>query len=282
MKKIGIIGAGTMGSGIAQILALKSLEVTLIDIDEGALEKGLDRIKKNLERSHAKERISQAEMENALSLITVSSDWVALKEMDLILEAAAEDFKIKVEIFKQLDKICEDKTIFATNTSSLSISQLALETNREEQFIGMHFFNPVPVMKLVEIVKGAKTNSQTVKLVKDLAHKLDKRPVEVLDSPGFIVNRLLIPMINEAAVLYGENVASPEAIDKAMELGANHPIGPLALADLIGIDVCLAIMESLHQSLKNDKYQPAQILKEKVKQGHLGRKSKKGFYDYNQ
>ncbi len=281
MKKIGIIGSGTMGSGIAQILALKGYRVIIIDIEEETLKKGMQRIDKQLERSVSKERLTQEEKDRAISLVSGSTALNDLQVADLVIEAAIEDMEIKKEIFNELDAICRPEVILATNTSSLSITELSRATRRPDKVVGMHFFNPVPVMKLVEVVKGEDTSAETVNTVKEIAQNLDKRPIEVKDRPGFVVNRLLIPMINEAAFLYGEKVASPEAIDKGMELGANHPIGPLALADLIGLDVCLAIMKSLHKNLGDDKYRPAPILEEKVGKGELGRKSKQGFYSYS-
>lgn len=281
MQKIGIIGSGTMGSGIAQILALKGYQVIIIDIEEETLKKGMQRIDKQLERSVSKERLTQEEKDRAISLVSGSTALNDLQVADLVIEAAIEDMEIKKEIFNELDAICRPEVILATNTSSLSITELSRATRRPDKVVGMHFFNPVPVMKLVEVVKGEDTSAETVNTVKEIAQNLDKRPIEVKDRPGFVVNRLLIPMINEAAFLYGEKVASPEAIDKGMELGANHPIGPLALADLIGLDVCLAIMKSLHKNLGDDKYRPAPILEEKVGKGELGRKSKQGFYSYS-
>lgn len=281
MQKIGIIGSGTMGSGIAQILALKGYQVIIVDIEEEALKKGIQRIEKQLERNVSKERLTQEEKERALSLIGSTTSMTDLQVVDLVIEAAIEDMEIKKDIFNELEAICRPEVILATNTSSLSITDLARATTRPEKIVGMHFFNPVPVMKLVEVVKGEDTSEETVSTIKEMAQNLDKRPIEVKDSPGFVVNRLLIPMINEAALLYGEKVASAEAIDKGMELGANHPIGPLALADLIGLDVCLAIMKSLHENLEDDKYKPAPVLEEKVANGELGRKSKQGFYSYS-
>ncbi len=281
MQKIGIIGSGTMGSGIAQILALKGYQVIIVDIEEEALKKGIQRIEKQLERNVSKERLTQEEKERALSLIGSTTSMTDLQVVDLVIEAAIEDMEIKKDIFNELEAICRPEVILATNTSSLSITDLARATTRPEKIVGMHFFNPVPVMKLVEVVKGEDTSEETVSTIKEMAQNLDKRPIEVKDSPGFVVNRLLIPMINEAALLYGEKVASAEAIDKGMELGANHPIGPLALADLIGLDVCLAIMKSLHENLEDDKYRPAPVLEEKVANGELGRKSQQGFYSYS-
>lgn len=280
MERIGVVGAGTMGSGIAQVLAIKGFQVLLHDIDQEALLKGIGRIKKQLERSVEKEKISADEKDKALERIKGITVLDELDSVQLVIEAAAEDMEVKKSLFKKLQEICPEDVILATNTSSLSISQIARATDRQDKVVGMHFFNPVPVMKLVEIIKGEKTSRDTVKKVKVLSENMGKRPVEVKDSPGFVVNRLLIPMINEAAILYEQGVAGAEAIDKGMELGANHPIGPLALADLIGLDVCLAIMETLHQDLKDHKYRPAAILKDKVAKGELGRKSQQGFYNY--
>ena len=281
MQKIGVIGSGTMGAGIAQVLALRGYQVIMFDIKDDVIQKSVGRIEKQLQKNVDRERLTPEEKDRTLALISTTTSMIDLQEVDLIIEAAIEDLEIKKNIFNELEGICDPEVIFATNTSSLSITELAGTTRRPEKVVGMHFFNPVPVMKLVEVVKGEKTTSATVNMIKELAKKLDKRPIEVQDSPGFVVNRLLIPMINEAAFLYGEQVASAEAIDKGMELGANHPIGPLALADLIGLDVCLAIMKSLHESLGQDKYRPAPVLQEKVEKGELGRKSKQGFYSYS-
>ncbi len=281
MKKIGVVGAGIMGSGIAQVLTLKGYKVIMTDISEEALDKGSQHLIKNIDRSISKGRLTEEDKEKALALLEKTTDMKALREADLVIEAASEKLALKRQLFEQLDEICPSEVILATNTSSLSIDELAAGTKRPDKVIGMHFFNPVPIMKLVEVVKGEKTSSATVQVVKELAEDLDKRPVEVLDSPGFIVNRLLIPMINEAAILYGEKKAGAEAIDRAMELGANHPLGPLALADLVGLDVCLAIMETLYEAFGQEKYKPAEILQEKVAKGHLGRKTKQGFYDYS-
>jgi len=281
MQKIGVIGSGTMGAGIAQVLALRGYQVIMFDIKDDVIQKSVGRIEKQLQKNVDRERLTPEEKDRTLALISATTSMIDMQEVDLIIEAAIEDLEIKKNIFNELEGICDQEVIFATNTSSLSITELAGTTRRPEKVVGMHFFNPVPVMKLVEVVKGEKTSSSTVNLIKELAKKLDKRPIEVQDSPGFVVNRLLIPMINEAAFLYGEQVASAEAIDKGMELGANHPIGPLALADLIGLDVCLAIMKSLHESLGQDKYRPAPVLQEKVEKGELGRKSKQGFYSYS-
>ncbi len=281
MQKIGVIGSGTMGGGIAQILALRGYQVIMFDIKDDVIQKSRGRIEKQLQKNVDRERLTPEDKDRTLALISTTTSMIDLQEVDLIIEAAIEDLEIKKNIFNELEGICDKEVIFATNTSSLSITELAGSTGRPEKVVGMHFFNPVPVMKLVEVVKGEKTSPATVNMIKELAKKLDKRPIEVQDSPGFVVNRLLIPMINEAAFLYGEQVASAEAIDKGMELGANHPIGPLALADLIGLDVCLAIMKSLHESLGQDKYRPAPVLQEKVEKGELGRKSKQGFYSYS-
>lgn len=280
MNKIGILGAGTMGNGIANVIAKNDYQVIMVDIDQENLEKGYKNIQKSLSRSVKKERITEAEKKAILDRIETASELEALAEVDLVIEAVIENLEIKKDIFKKLDQIVKDDAILATNTSALSITEIATVTERKDQVIGIHFFNPVPMMKLVEVIRAAETSDACYNKVEKLVKSINKEAVKVNEAPGFVVNRILIPMINEAAYILQEGVASAEDIDLAMKLGANHPIGPLALADLIGLDVCLAIMETLHSELGEDKYRPCPLLKKKVRAEQLGRKSKKGFYNY--
>jgi len=281
MKKIFVLGAGTMGAGIVQTFAANGCEVIMRDIKDEFVDRGLATIKKNLERSVKKARMTEAEMEEILSRVTGTTDMKLAADCDLVVEAAVEIMKIKKEIFAELDTICKPETILASNTSSLSITEVGAATKRADKVIGMHFFNPAPMMKLVEIIKGMGTSTETFDAVKEIAISIGKDPVEVAEAPGFVVNRILIPMINEAVGIMAEGIASAEDIDKAMKLGANHPMGPLALGDLIGLDVCLAIMDVLYTETGDTKYRAHSLLRKYVRGGLLGRKTKKGIFDYS-
>ena len=280
MKKVGVLGAGTMGSGIAQVIAQGGYQVILRDIKEEYVEKGLKGINKNLKRSVKKERITQDEMDQTLANIDTTTEVSDLADVDLVIEAVNEDMELKKKIFKELDEVTKDDAILASNTSALSITEIATVTERPDKVVGVHFFNPVPVMKLVELIRSITTSDETFEKVESLVKELGKSPVEVNEAPGFVVNRILVPMINEAAFILNEGVASAEDIDTAMKLGANHPIGPLALGDMIGLDVCLAIMETLYEEFGDSKYRPCPLLKKKVRADQLGRKTGEGFYSY--
>jgi len=283
MKNIAVIGAGTMGNGIAHTFAQFGYKVNLIDISKESLQKGLDTISKNLDRMVSKEKISEAEKTETLNNITTHIDISSgVKNVDLIVEAATENVDLKLKIFKQLDANCSKDTILATNTSSISITQIAAEVSNPERVIGMHFMNPVPVMKLVEIIRGYSTSDKVTKDIMELSEKLSKVPVEVNDYPGFVANRILMPMINEAVETLYNGVAGVYEIDTVMKLGMAHPMGPLQLADFIGLDVCLSILEVMYNGFKNPKYAPCPLLVNMVRAGKLGVKSGEGFYDYSE
>ncbi len=280
MKKIGVLGTGTMGAGIIQVLAQNGYEVVLRARRETSVEKGIATVNKNLDKMVAKEKITAAEKEEIMGRIHGSTDIAIVKDADLIIEAATEEMESKKALFAELDQLCKPGTIIATNTSSLSITEIASATGRPDKIIGMHFFNPVPAMKLVEIIKGLTTSDETRDVILDLTKKIGKTPVEVEEAPGFVVNRILIPMVNEGIGILADGVAKVEDIDAAMKLGANHPMGPLELGDLIGLDVCLAIMNTLYVEFGDTKYRPHPFLKKMVRAGKLGRKTGEGFYNY--
>jgi len=283
MKNIAVIGAGTMGNGIAHTFAQSGFKVQLIDISEDALKKGITTISKNLDRMVAKEKISQADKEATLNNITVFTDITqGVEYASLVVEAATENIDLKLNIFKQLDKDCPEDTILATNTSSISITQIAAVTSRPNMVIGMHFMNPVPIMKLVEIIRGYNTSDEVTNTIMELSKKLGKIPVEVKDYPGFVANRILMPMINESIETLYNGVAGIQEIDTVMKLGMAHPMGPLQLADFIGLDVCLSILNVMYDGFKNPKYAPCPLLVNMVRAGKLGVKSGEGFYDYSE
>jgi len=276
----GVIGAGTMGNGIAQVFATYGHPVTLVDVDDAALGRAVGAIKKSLDRFVKKEKMTAGDAEAAAGRIRTSTSLKDLAGADLVVEAIVEDLGVKEKVFKELDGVAKDGAILASNTSSIWITKIAAATKRPDKVVGMHFMNPVPMMKLVEIIRGQDTSDATTAKVVELAKKLDKTPVEVRDSPGFVSNRVLMPMINEAIFCLYEGVGTADAIDTVMKLGMAHPMGPLQLADFIGLDVCLAILEVLHNDLGDDKYRPCPLLRKMVMAGHLGKKSGRGFYPY--
>ncbi|MFA9559898.1 3-hydroxybutyryl-CoA dehydrogenase [Evansella sp. AB-rgal1] len=281
MEHVMVIGAGQMGSGIAQVCAMNGYHVILHDLTQEFVERGITSIQKQLKRQVEKGRMEESEMENVLQRIEVSTSLKNAAKADIVIEAAIENMETKKNIFEQLDEWAQEHTILATNTSSLPITEIAAVTKRPDKVIGMHFMNPVPVMKLVEIIRGLATSEEVYTKVRDMAVSLQKTTVEVQDFPGFVSNRILMPMINEAIYTVYEGVASPEDVDEVMKLGMNHPMGPLTLADFIGLDTCLFIMETLHEGFGDDKYRPCPLLRKYVKAGWLGRKAGRGFYEYS-
>jgi len=280
IERVGVIGAGTMGNGIAHVFARSGYQVTLCDVEQRFLDRALETIARNLDREVAKSKASAEDKAAALKRITPALQRAQLANCDFVIEAATEKFEVKAEIFRDLDRICRAEVLLASNTSSISITKLAAVTKRPEKTIGMHFFNPVPVMKLVEVIRGLATAQETFETVRDLALKLDKTPVEVKDAPGFVSNRVLMPLLNEAMFAVMEGVATAEAVDEVFKLGMAHPMGPLTLADFIGLDVCLDIMRVLQDGLGDPKYRPCPLLIKMVDAGWLGKKSGRGFYKY--
>lgn len=280
IQHVGIIGAGTMGNGIAQACAVAGLPVTMVDISDAAVQKGVATIAGSLDRLIKKDKLTAADKEAALARIATSTHYAALGKADIVIEAATENPDLKIRILKQLEGVAKEGAIVASNTSSISITKLAAVLAKPERFIGMHFFNPVPLMALVEIIRGLQTSDETHARVEALARQLGKSPITVKNAPGFVVNRILVPMINEAFFVLAENLATPEEIDEGMKLGCNHPIGPLALADMIGLDVCLSVMNVYYEEFADSKYRPCPLLKEMVAAGYLGRKTGRGVYTY--
>ena len=281
VQNIGVVGAGTMGSGIAQTCAVNGLSVVINDMSNDFLENGLKSIEHSLNRLVARDKLTDNDKSDALARINYSTELDSLSVCELVIEAVTENMDIKIPIFKTLNKICDSDAILASNTSSLSLTTLAAASGRPEKVIGMHFFNPVPLMKLVEIIRALQTSDKTYEVTESLIRALGKEPIAVKDSPGFVVNRMLVPMINEATFILYEGLAGAEEIDAAMKLGANHPIGPLGLADMIGIDVCLYVMNVLLEEFGDSKFRPCPLLKQMVNAGYLGRKSGRGFFDYS-
>lgn len=280
LDRVGVIGAGTMGNGIAQVCAMAGLEVTLIDISEAAVQRGLKTLSDSLERLAQKEKITESQKAEVLARVQGHTSYEALLGVDLVIEAATENLELKLKILRQIDELLPEQVVVATNTSSISITQLAAVVRNPSRFVGMHFFNPVPLMGLLELIRGLQTSDETHSLAVAFAQRIGKTPVTAKNSPGFVVNRILCPMINEAIFVLQEGLASAEDIDAGMRLGCNHPIGPLALADLIGLDTMLAVMGVFYEGFNDPKYRPAPLLKEMVAAGRLGRKSGHGFYSY--
>lgn len=280
IRKVGVIGAGTMGNGITQVFAASGFDVTMQDISEDGIHRGMETIANSLDRMIKSEKISKDDKASALARISITTDLHELEDADLVVEAASEDFEIKARVFGELDEICKPQAILASNTSSISLTKIAATTQRPDKVIGMHFMNPVPLMKLIEVIRALQTSDDTCTVIEDLAVKLGKTALMANDSPGFVANRILVPMINEAIFTLHEGIATAEAIDEIMKLGMNHPIGPLALADLVGLDVLLSIMRVLQNEMGDPKFRPCPLLIQMVDAGYLGRKVGKGFYEY--